>query len=149
MCGEMWIDPLTNDDLVCDVQEVSRSETVTFRADLRARIINSAWQVNSKVTGLESGSVELNAAAAAAADTLPPPFGSAEGIMQALSLSSGLFRAALRQHLTPRASITSKPAKHVLSTGEQLVAMATMFMTILVPSGWILTNLEEYKKKRL
>ncbi|KAG7329472.1 hypothetical protein KOW79_007646 [Hemibagrus wyckioides] len=67
--------------------------------------------------------------------------------MQALSRSSGLFRAALRQHLTPRANISAKPAKHVMSTGEHVIAMVTMFVTILVPSGWILANLEDYKKR--
>ncbi|KAK3535694.1 hypothetical protein QTP70_020574 [Hemibagrus guttatus] len=67
--------------------------------------------------------------------------------MQALSRSSGLFRTAMRQHLTQRANISAKPAKNVVSTGEHMIAMLTMFVTILVPSGWILANLENYKKR--
>ncbi|KAB5571686.1 hypothetical protein PHYPO_G00227920 [Pangasianodon hypophthalmus] len=67
--------------------------------------------------------------------------------MLALSRSSGLFRAALRQHLTPRANISAKPAKHVVSTGEQVIALTAMFLTILVPSGWVLAHLEDYKKR--
>lgn len=31
---------------------------------------------------------------------------------------------------------------------EQAIAMTTMFVTILVPSGWVLANLENYKKKQ-
>ncbi|GAA6080838.1 cytochrome c oxidase subunit 8B, mitochondrial [Tachysurus ichikawai] len=67
--------------------------------------------------------------------------------MQALRRSSGLFRATLRQHLTQRANISAKPAKHVVSTGEHVIALMSMFVTILVPSGWILNNLENYKKR--
>ncbi|KAF7707765.1 cytochrome c oxidase subunit 8B, mitochondrial [Silurus meridionalis] len=67
--------------------------------------------------------------------------------MLALSRSSGLLRAALRQHLTQRANISAKPAKHHISTGEHVVTMLAMFVTILVPSGWILNNLENYKKR--
>ncbi|KAF4085675.1 hypothetical protein AMELA_G00097670 [Ameiurus melas] len=67
--------------------------------------------------------------------------------MLALRRSSGLFRAALRQHLTPSANISAKPAKHNVSTGEHLIAMTAMFVTVLVPSGWILTHLEDYKKR--
>ncbi|XP_060783106.1 cytochrome c oxidase subunit 8B, mitochondrial [Neoarius graeffei] len=103
--------------------------------------------MNSRVTGSESNSVELNTAAEAEALTLSPALRSAEGIMLALSRSSGLLRAALRHNFTPRANISAKPAKHVVSTGEHAIAMVAMFVTILVPSGWILTHLEDYKKR--
>lgn len=73
--------------------------------------------MNKRVTGSESNSVELNTAAEAEALTLSPALRSAEGIMLALSRSSGLLRAALRHNFTPRANISAKPAKHVVSTG--------------------------------
>uniref|UniRef100_A0A803JJH3 Uncharacterized protein n=1 Tax=Xenopus tropicalis TaxID=8364 RepID=A0A803JJH3_XENTR len=30
---------------------------------------------------------------------------------------------------------------------EQSIAMVTMFVTFLVPSGWVLANMEDYKKR--
>lgn len=103
-------------------------EAVAFRADLLAGVINSTWQVNSRVTGSESCSVELNtkhSSSSSSEATLSPPLGSAEGIMLALSRSSALFRAALTQHLTPRANISAKPAKHVISTGVSTATQHT------------------------
>ncbi|XP_076878428.1 cytochrome c oxidase subunit 8B [Brachyhypopomus gauderio] len=58
-----------------------------------------------------------------------------------------LLRASVRQQITHRAGIMSKPAKHELTAGEQAVGMLAMLLTILVPSGWILANLESYKKR--
>lgn len=46
--------------------------------------------------------------------------------MLALSRSSGLFRAALRHHLTPRANISAKPAKHNVSTGVSTETQHTL-----------------------
>ncbi|KAL6480681.1 hypothetical protein MHYP_G00117140 [Metynnis hypsauchen] len=64
------------------------------------------------------------------------------------SRSLNLLRAPLRQNfVSPRVQISVKPAKHHLSVGEQTFAMVVMFATILVPSGWILANLENYKKR--
>ncbi|TWW76223.1 cytochrome c oxidase subunit 8B [Takifugu rubripes] len=60
---------------------------------------------------------------------------------------SRLFRSALRTHLVPAANVTSKPAKHNVTTGEQVIAMTVLFVAILGPSGWILSHLEDYKKK--
>ncbi|XP_075998348.1 cytochrome c oxidase subunit 8B [Genypterus blacodes] len=61
---------------------------------------------------------------------------------------SGLFRSALRTQMVPAANWSAKPAKHPISAGEQVIALTTMFVTILVPSGWVLANLENYKKKQ-
>ncbi|XP_030587718.1 cytochrome c oxidase subunit 8B [Archocentrus centrarchus] len=58
-----------------------------------------------------------------------------------------LFRSALRTQLVPVAHVTTKPAKHTITAGEQAIAMTTLFATILGPSGWILAHLEDYKKK--
>ncbi|XP_036423909.1 cytochrome c oxidase subunit 8B, mitochondrial [Colossoma macropomum] len=68
--------------------------------------------------------------------------------MSMWSRSLNLLRAPLRQNfIPPRAQISVKPAKHNISAGEQAFAMVVMFVTILVPSGWILANLENYKKR--
>ncbi|XP_062856370.1 cytochrome c oxidase subunit 8B, mitochondrial [Trichomycterus rosablanca] len=67
--------------------------------------------------------------------------------MLPLSPTSALLRSAVRHQLTARANISAKPAKHVISTGEQAIAMLTMFVTILAPSGYVLAHLEDYKKR--
>ncbi|XP_052400412.1 cytochrome c oxidase subunit 8B, mitochondrial [Carassius gibelio] len=67
--------------------------------------------------------------------------------MSGLNRSFNLLRSVMRHQITPKANISAKPAKHVLSAGEQTFVMVVMFATILGPSGWILTNLEEYKKR--
>ncbi|XP_012695527.1 cytochrome c oxidase subunit 8B, mitochondrial [Clupea harengus] len=66
--------------------------------------------------------------------------------MSGLNRSFTLLRSAIRPQIIPKANISAKPAKHVLGVGEQAFVLATMFVTILGPSGWILANLENYKK---
>ncbi|KAI4889845.1 hypothetical protein NFI96_010478, partial [Prochilodus magdalenae] len=68
-------------------------------------------------------------------------------IMWMWSRSVSLLRAPLRHSLIPRAQISVKPAKHDISVGETCFVMAVMFATILGPSGWVLANLENYKKR--
>ncbi|XP_061577559.1 cytochrome c oxidase subunit 8B, mitochondrial [Cololabis saira] len=58
---------------------------------------------------------------------------------------SRLLTRALRTRLVPAAQLSSKPAKHHISAGEQAIAMSVMFVTIMGPSGWVLIHLEEYK----
>uniref|UniRef100_A0A3Q1AQM5 Cytochrome c oxidase subunit 8B, mitochondrial n=2 Tax=Amphiprion TaxID=80969 RepID=A0A3Q1AQM5_AMPOC len=65
-----------------------------------------------------------------------------------LPTASRLLRVALRTPVVPVANLTSKPAKHIVPAGEQAIAMAVLFVTILGPSGWILSHLEDYKKKQ-
>ncbi|XP_034542692.1 cytochrome c oxidase subunit 8B, mitochondrial [Notolabrus celidotus] len=65
-----------------------------------------------------------------------------------LPAASRLLRSALRTQLVPVANVASKPAKHNITVGEQAIAMSVMFVTILGPSGWILSHLEDYKKKQ-
>ncbi|XP_048829624.1 cytochrome c oxidase subunit 8B, mitochondrial [Brienomyrus brachyistius] len=67
--------------------------------------------------------------------------------MSAFSRSFSFIRPTLRSLITSKASISSKPAKHNLTVAEQTIAMVSLFAAILVPSGWILSNLEEYKKR--
>ncbi|CAG06209.1 unnamed protein product [Tetraodon nigroviridis] len=63
-----------------------------------------------------------------------------------LPAASRLLRSALRTRLLPAANVTSKPARHKVTAGEQAIAMTVLFVTILAPSGWILAHLEDYKK---
>ncbi|XP_020514538.1 cytochrome c oxidase subunit 8B [Labrus bergylta] len=65
-----------------------------------------------------------------------------------LPAASRLLRSALRTQLVPVANVASKPAKHNITAGEQAIALTVMFVTILGPSGWILSHLEDYKKKQ-
>ncbi|XP_036391377.1 cytochrome c oxidase subunit 8B, mitochondrial [Megalops cyprinoides] len=67
--------------------------------------------------------------------------------MSGFGRSFNFLRNTLRPQIISKANISAKPAKHVVTTGEQAIAMVTMFVTILVPSGWILAHLEEYKKQ--
>ncbi len=60
---------------------------------------------------------------------------------------SRLFRSALRTQLVSVANVSSKPAKHNVTAGEQAIAMRTLMVAILGPSSWILAHLEDYKKK--
>ncbi|XP_023811294.1 cytochrome c oxidase subunit 8B, mitochondrial [Oryzias latipes] len=64
-----------------------------------------------------------------------------------LPAASRLLRTALRFRVAPVANVASKPAKENISGRDQTIAMTTMFITILGPSGWILAHLEDYKKK--
>ncbi|KAF7697210.1 cytochrome c oxidase subunit 8B, mitochondrial [Silurus meridionalis] len=49
--------------------------------------------------------------------------------------------------ITQRANITSKPAKDVHGPAETTIGLTLFALAILVPSGWVLANLESYKKK--
>ncbi|XP_046889964.1 cytochrome c oxidase subunit 8B, mitochondrial [Hypomesus transpacificus] len=66
--------------------------------------------------------------------------------MSALNASVNLLRGAVRCQIIPRSSISTKPAKNHISAGEQCIALISMFVAILGPSGWILSHIEDYKK---
>ncbi|XP_030638400.1 cytochrome c oxidase subunit 8B [Chanos chanos] len=68
--------------------------------------------------------------------------------MSGLVRSLNLLRGTLSHQIVPRANISAKPAKHVVTTGEQAFVMVTMFVTVLGPSGWVLAHLEDYKKRQ-
>ncbi|GAA6095558.1 cytochrome c oxidase subunit 8B, mitochondrial [Tachysurus ichikawai] len=51
--------------------------------------------------------------------------------------------------ITQRANITSKPAKDAKGAAETAFGLALFATAILVPSGWVLANLESYKKKEV
>uniref|UniRef100_A0A8C4J2G8 COX8A oxidase n=1 Tax=Dromaius novaehollandiae TaxID=8790 RepID=A0A8C4J2G8_DRONO len=67
--------------------------------------------------------------------------------MRGFQRVSGLLAAALRSQRVPRARVTSKPPEEPLSTAEQVIALSVMFSCFLIPTAWILSNLEHYKSK--
>ncbi|XP_063053023.1 cytochrome c oxidase subunit 8B, mitochondrial [Engraulis encrasicolus] len=67
--------------------------------------------------------------------------------MSGLNRSFTFLKSAVRSQIVPKASLTAKPAKHVVSGAEQVFVMTVFFVTILGPSGWVLAHLESYKKK--
>ncbi|XP_061078160.1 cytochrome c oxidase subunit 8B, mitochondrial [Conger conger] len=67
--------------------------------------------------------------------------------MSGFNRSFNLLRTTLRPHIIPKANLTEKPAKHALTAGETAIGLLSMFAVILGPSGWILANLQEYKKR--
>ncbi|XP_066110149.1 cytochrome c oxidase subunit 8A, mitochondrial [Saccopteryx bilineata] len=68
--------------------------------------------------------------------------------MSALSplLLRGLTSPA-RRLLVPRAQIYSKPPREQLGTMEIVIGLTSCFLCILLPSGWVLSHLESYKKR--
>ncbi|XP_036445000.1 cytochrome c oxidase subunit 8A, mitochondrial [Colossoma macropomum] len=55
---------------------------------------------------------------------------------------------ALRgSNITQRSNIASKPAKDAVGAAETTFSLVLFSLAILAPSGWVLANLESYKKK--
>ncbi|KAG8522586.1 Cytochrome c oxidase subunit 8A, mitochondrial [Galemys pyrenaicus] len=47
----------------------------------------------------------------------------------------------------PRAQIHSKPPRVQLGTMDVVIGLTSCFLCFLLPSGWVLSNLESYKKR--
>ncbi|XP_016377023.1 cytochrome c oxidase subunit 8A, mitochondrial [Sinocyclocheilus rhinocerous] len=69
---------------------------------------------------------------------------------------SGLLRGIARirtapvlrgSTITQRANIATRPAKDKFGPAETIIGLTVFSFTILGPSGWVLANLENYKKK--
>ncbi|XP_010868883.2 cytochrome c oxidase subunit 8A, mitochondrial [Esox lucius] len=68
---------------------------------------------------------------------------------------SGLFKAistrtasALRgSMITQKASVYTRPAKEPVGPVESIIGLGMFSLAILGPSGWILANIENYKKR--
>ncbi|XP_065143213.1 cytochrome c oxidase subunit 8A, mitochondrial [Paramisgurnus dabryanus] len=69
---------------------------------------------------------------------------------------SGFLRAISRIRAAPvlraptisqRANITSRPAKGTVGTTETVVGLTLFSLAVLGPAGWVLANLENYKKR--
>ncbi|XP_020039887.1 cytochrome c oxidase subunit 8B, mitochondrial-like [Castor canadensis] len=57
-----------------------------------------------------------------------------------------LLQAPLRCWVVPRAYVSAKPARTPTGPMEQTMGIVTFFVCILAPAGWVLSNLENYKK---
>uniref|UniRef100_A0A8D2CQF2 Cytochrome c oxidase subunit 8 n=1 Tax=Sciurus vulgaris TaxID=55149 RepID=A0A8D2CQF2_SCIVU len=66
--------------------------------------------------------------------------------MQRLTPVTQLLQAPLRCWAVPKAHVSAKPARTPTSPMEQAVGIFTMFVSFLVPAGWVLVHLESYKK---
>ncbi|XP_051960736.1 cytochrome c oxidase subunit 8B, mitochondrial [Xyrauchen texanus] len=69
---------------------------------------------------------------------------------------SGLLRGIARiravpvlrgSTITQRANIATRPAKDAVGPAETAVGLTLFTLAILGPAGWVLANLENYKKK--
>ncbi|XP_023823121.1 cytochrome c oxidase subunit 8B, mitochondrial [Salvelinus sp. IW2-2015] len=49
--------------------------------------------------------------------------------------------------ITQRASVFTRPAKDPLGPVETVIGLGMFAVAILGPSGWVLANIENYKKK--
>uniref|UniRef100_A0A8V5GHD3 Uncharacterized protein n=1 Tax=Melopsittacus undulatus TaxID=13146 RepID=A0A8V5GHD3_MELUD len=64
----------------------------------------------------------------------------------AAHIARSLLRSAARPGPAPRGLI-SGPPQEPLGTGEAIVGLTAIFISLLAPSAWILSHLEDYKKR--
>ncbi|OCT81832.1 hypothetical protein XELAEV_18024341mg [Xenopus laevis] len=67
--------------------------------------------------------------------------------MSLFSRTIGLLRRTVNPHVMSKAGVGHKPAKDALTPAEQTIALVTLFASFLVPSGWILAHMDDYKQK--
>lgn len=58
-----------------------------------------------------------------------------------------LLNATVRKQIVPRANIVSGPPEEIVTPADQAIALIVMFATVLIPSGWVLAHMEDYKHK--
>uniref|UniRef100_A0A452GV59 Uncharacterized protein n=1 Tax=Gopherus agassizii TaxID=38772 RepID=A0A452GV59_9SAUR len=54
-----------------------------------------------------------------------------------------LLNATVRNQIVPKANIVSGAPEEI----DQAIALTAMFAAFLIPSGWILAHMEDYKRK--
>ncbi|XP_044126412.1 cytochrome c oxidase subunit 8B, mitochondrial-like [Bufo gargarizans] len=59
----------------------------------------------------------------------------------------GLLRQARSPQVMNKAWSSKKAQTHEISAGEQAIGLGVLFSVFLIPSGWILSHLEDYKKR--
>uniref|UniRef100_A0A672U6D0 COX8A oxidase n=1 Tax=Strigops habroptila TaxID=2489341 RepID=A0A672U6D0_STRHB len=62
----------------------------------------------------------------------------------AASLARSLLRSAARPGPAPRGFISGPPQEPI---GATVVGLAAIFISFLAPSAWLLSHLEDYKKR--
>ncbi|TFK12193.1 multiple epidermal growth factor-like domains protein 10 [Platysternon megacephalum] len=59
-----------------------------------------------------------------------------------------VLRALLRPRLAPPArALHSQPPENRVGPLETVIGLGAFFLAFMVPSGWILANMESYKKR--
>ncbi|XP_010638606.1 cytochrome c oxidase subunit 8B, mitochondrial-like [Fukomys damarensis] len=66
--------------------------------------------------------------------------------MLKLASTMQLLQAPLRCWVVSKAHVSAKPARTPTSPMEQAVGISIMFISFLIPAGWVLSHLESYKK---
>ncbi|KAB1251503.1 Cytochrome c oxidase subunit 8B; mitochondrial [Camelus dromedarius] len=66
--------------------------------------------------------------------------------MLRLAPTTRLLQAPLRGWVVPKAHISAKPARTPTSPKEQAVGLSAMFLSFLLPAGWVLFHMENYKR---
>ncbi|NXD73737.1 COX8A oxidase, partial [Eolophus roseicapillus] len=61
-------------------------------------------------------------------------------------LAHSLLRSAVRPGPAPR-GLLSGPPQEPLGTGESIVGLTAIFISFLAPAAWLLSHLEDYKKR--
>ncbi|CAH2326266.1 cytochrome c oxidase subunit 8B, mitochondrial-like, partial [Pelobates cultripes] len=59
----------------------------------------------------------------------------------------GLLRRTAFPQVTSKAGIVHKPAKDALTAAQQGIGLGVLFMVFMIPSGWILAHMEDYKSR--
>ncbi|XP_014651230.1 PREDICTED: cytochrome c oxidase subunit 8B, mitochondrial [Ceratotherium simum simum] len=57
-----------------------------------------------------------------------------------------LLQAPLRGWVVPKAHVSAKPARTPTSPAEQAIGLSVTFLSFLIPAGWVLYHLENYKR---
>uniref|UniRef100_A0A8C3YBN6 Cytochrome c oxidase subunit 8 n=1 Tax=Catagonus wagneri TaxID=51154 RepID=A0A8C3YBN6_9CETA len=57
-----------------------------------------------------------------------------------------LLQAPFGGWVVPKAHVSAKPARTPTSPMEQAVGLSVMFLSFLLPAGWVLSHLDHYKR---
>uniref|UniRef100_A0A673T7B8 Cytochrome c oxidase subunit 8 n=1 Tax=Suricata suricatta TaxID=37032 RepID=A0A673T7B8_SURSU len=66
--------------------------------------------------------------------------------MLRLASASRLLSAPRSGWVLPKAHVSAKPARTPTSPTEQAIGLSVMFLSFLMPAGWVLHHLESYKR---
>ncbi|KYO41617.1 cytochrome c oxidase subunit 8A, mitochondrial [Alligator mississippiensis] len=56
-----------------------------------------------------------------------------------------LLHATMKNQIVPRGNYMSKPPEEILTPADQAIGLIVMFSVFLIPSGWILAHIQDYK----